>query len=126
MKRWEIVRVALIAVFFCAAPTAGDIGSCGQKDDDLDPAKFFQAKKATDCQACIQCGIKTKACKEACAPGPAPVQAFPTGCFPLVHDGEVCIHALQYASCSAYLAFEDDAAPTTPTECDFCPPGEKQ
>ena len=36
----------------------------GQKDDDLDPLKFFQSKKEIDCSQCIQCGIKSKACTD--------------------------------------------------------------
>jgi hypothetical protein len=46
---------------------------------------------------------------------------FPEGCAPLVHDGEVCLRALHFASCDAYRGYVDDAAPTVPTECDFCP-----
>ena len=37
----ELARVAFVALVFLAAPTAGDIGSCNQTADGLDPNKFF-------------------------------------------------------------------------------------
>ena len=109
-----------LALFFTAAPTAGDIGSCGQPPDDLDAAKFFGSKQATDCRRCGECGLDTKACERACAPA-LEQSAFPTGCWPLVHDGEVCLDALGAASCKDYAKYLADDAPTVPTECDFCP-----
>jgi hypothetical protein len=51
--------------------------------------------------------------------------AFPEGCLPLVHDGEVCLRALLYATCAEYEAYVDDARPKVPSECDFCPEGER-
>jgi hypothetical protein len=55
-------------------------------------------------------------------PGDVPVQtAFPDRCVPLVHDGEVCLRALQYASCDDYRAYVSDVSPSVPTECNFCP-----
>jgi hypothetical protein len=47
--------------------------------------------------------------------------AFDPDCFPLVHDGEVCLNALRAASCNDYANYVDDLAPTVPTECNFCP-----
>jgi hypothetical protein len=118
----EIARLALALVFFVAAPTAGDIGSCGQSADDLDPQKFFQAKANLDCSRCGKCGIDTQTCRIACTKPPQ--TSFPDGCFPLVHDGEVCLDALEAAGCGDYAKFEADQSPTSPTECNFCPPGE--
>lgn len=109
-----------LALAFLAAPTAGDIGSCGQDPDALDPEKFFAFKEAVDCRACSECGITTEACARACDPA-LDERAFPEGCFPLVHDGEVCLNALAAAGCDDYASFMSDSAPTVPTECNFCP-----
>jgi hypothetical protein len=119
-SRTEIGRVALVAVFFLAAPTAGDIGSCNQTATDLDAAKFFNDKQTIDCERCDQCQLATQACQIAC--GPTAQIKFPKGCYPLVHDGEVCLDALQVASCTDYQSFMADQNATIPTECDFCPP----
>ncbi len=110
----------LILAVSCLAPTPGDIGGCGQTVEDLDPAAFFAQKAALDCQACRECGWTTERCAEACG-GDADQQTFPEGCFPLVHDGEVCLRALQYSSCDDYESYVSDAATMVPTECDFCP-----
>jgi len=103
-----------------AAPTAGDIGSCGQAVEDLDPVKFFTAKRAIDCQRCAECGISSQLCAAACEL-PQAQPAFPHGCYPLVHDGEVCLGALRAAGCDAYAGYMDDAEADVPTECNFCP-----
>ena len=47
---------------------------------------------------------------------------FPPGCFPVVHDGEVCLNALLAADCDDYREFVADEGRTVPTECNFCPP----
>jgi hypothetical protein len=112
------VRLGVVALLFLAAPTAGDIGSCNQKAEDLNATKFFENKQALDCDRCFECRLTTAACLAACGPATG---AFPEGCFPLVHDGEVCLDALLLASCEDYASFMDDVSPTTPTECDFCP-----
>jgi hypothetical protein len=117
MRRAPLIVVALL---FLAAPTAGDIGSCNQPADDLDANKFFGTKQDIDCQRCTECGFTTMTCARAC--GSIMGGAFPRGCYPVVHDGEVCLDALLAAGCEAYRDFIDDAAPTVPTECDFCPP----
>jgi hypothetical protein len=119
IRRGELLRLAVAIVFFTAAPTAGDIGSCGQSPDDLDPVKFFEAKAAVDCERCTACGLETKACVEACN-GPV-ARDFPRACEPLVHDGEVCIDALRASSCADYADYVADQGATAPTECDFCP-----
>jgi hypothetical protein len=116
----EIARLALIALVFLAAPTAGDIGSCSQTPEALDPNKFFLAKQADDCSACTDCGFTTETCKIAC--GKPMGGMFPAQCYPLVQDGEVCLNALEAASCGQYEGYVADEGATVPTECDFCPP----
>jgi hypothetical protein len=107
---------------FCTAPTPGDIGGCGQRPDLLDAPTFFANKKSIDCSRCNECGVLSKACDRACDDQQAILLSFPKDCFPLVHDGEVCLRALQYASCDDYASYMDDSAPATASECNFCPP----
>ena len=120
-SRADVLRLAIAVVFFTAAPTAGDIGSCGQAENDLDPALFFRAKQDLDCQRCTDCEIKSDACGKACSPGLL-IRELPPGCVPLEHDGEVCVDALAAASCADYGHYMADEASTIPTECNFCPP----
>jgi hypothetical protein len=109
----------VLFVFLGMAPTVGDIGSCGQAVDDLDAPTFFELKGEIDCRRCKECGVTTKLCKHACDD---PRQTFfLTGCHPLVHDGEVCLRVLLHASCDDYTSYMNDAAPTAPSECQFCP-----
>jgi hypothetical protein len=116
----ERLILAALALMFCAAPVPGDIGGCAQTRQDLDPDRFFKAKADIDCEHCRQCGIRTDACAQACAGGVAD-RVFPVDCRPLVHDGQVCLAALENASCDDYRAYASDTSPTVPTECDFCP-----
>ena len=116
----EILRLAVIAVCFLAAPVAGDIGSCSEPAAALDATKFFDTKQNIDCQRCDDCHLATNACATAC--GTLLGGSFPQGCYPLVHDGEVCLDALVAASCAAYSGYVADRGATVPTECDFCPP----
>jgi len=116
----DVVRVAAVAFFFLAAPVAGDIGSCGESASDLDPNKFFLDKQSVDCQQCQACGLDTATCKRAC--GAAMGGTFPPLCYPVIHDGEVCLDALEVASCADYASYVADQGATVPTECDFCPP----
>ncbi len=116
----EIARLSLLVLFFAAAPTAGDIGSCNQAENDLDPGKFFATKQAIDCERCGECQIATKACDRSCSPGLV-LRDFEPGCVPLEHDGEVCVDALAAASCGDYESFMADSDATAPTECQFCP-----
>jgi hypothetical protein len=111
---------AAIAGLLCAAPVPGDIGSCGQPVQLLDAKVFFRAKQKIDCQRCEECGIHTSNCGAACTLLNAD-SAFATGCFPLVHDGEVCLRKLLHTSCGDYESVVSDDAPTVPSECDFCP-----
>lgn len=116
----ELARLSVVALFFLAAPTAGDIGGCNQTASDLDASKFFDAKQNVDCMQCLDCGLQSKACQLAC--GPTLPLDFPKGCYPVEHDGEVCLDALHAASCADYQVFMADQGATIPTECDFCPP----
>ena len=112
--------VALVAVYVLMAPVAGDIGSCGQKAEELDALKFFEAKQFAECNRCIDCGFTNATCVTICQE-PLAEPSFDPDCFPLAHDGEVCINALEAASCDEFAQFVDDVAPTIPTECNFCP-----
>lgn len=116
MKRGAALLISLL----CMAPTAGNIGSCGQEAVALDPSKFFANKQFTDCSRCTECAIFTGVCERACQ-DVAVVGEFPDGCLPLVHDGEVCLDALDVASCDDYATYMADEGATIPTECDFCP-----
>jgi hypothetical protein len=108
-------------VLLSLAPVPGDIGACGQPVQELDATKFFESKQAVDCERCDECGIDDKTCTAACDGFTPTSTAFPEGCVPVVHDGEVCLRALLYASCSDYGAYVADSRPTVPTECNFCP-----
>lgn len=117
-SRW--LGPLLFVLAFVAGPTAGDIGSCGQDPEELDPVKFFNFKESVDCRACQECAIATEACTRACD-AVLDQSAFPDNCVPLVHDGEVCLNALAAADCEDYAGFMSDTSPTVPTECNFCP-----
>jgi hypothetical protein len=111
----------VVVALLCAAPVPGDIGSCGQPVQRLDPTRFFTARKTIDCRRCTECALGTKTCAVACTQAPPDFLAFPTDCEPLVHDGEVCLRALLYASCDDYASYVADQSPVVPTECNFCP-----
>ncbi len=119
MKRSLSRLVLACGAVFCLAPTPGDIGGCGQTAQDLDPLAFFQSKQSIECTRCQECRIRTPACEGACA-GAEVEQEFPEGCFPLVHDGTVCLRALTQASCEDHRAFVSEP-PSVPSECNFCP-----
>jgi hypothetical protein len=116
-------RVLLAAgvALLCAAPTPGDIGGCGQRAELLDPPIFFASKQRIDCVRCKECELDSLHCADACKRVPPAQRDFPEGCFPLVHDGEVCLRALRYASCDDYAGYVSDTQPTVPSECNFCP-----
>lgn len=113
------IAAAALALLFCTAPTPGDIGGCGQRSAELDPETFFFNKALIDCRRCTECALATKSCALACEDSYP--KSFPERCLPLVHDGEVCLRALHNASCGDYQKYMDDASPTAPTECNFCP-----
>lgn len=188
-----VLRLAVVMLFFTAAPTAGDIGSCGQAPDDLDAEKYFTTEKTLDCSRCLQCELISDACKLACKPalespfdyfgrpesaecqkcvadelstnackaackpcnlghtgcdsaadccsfaptalmplrargpnackeGVCTAVEFLRDCYPVVHDGEVCLDALRSSSCGDYERYMSDTEPTIPTECNVCPP----
>jgi len=118
--------LAFIATLGCMAAVPGDIGGCGQDAEELDPVGFFVNKRRIDCEQCRRCSLTTNFCRVACDDErPVPTE-FPEGCVPLVHDGEVCLNALDAATCRSYAGFVSDADPQVPTECDFCPLPEGQ
>jgi hypothetical protein len=127
-QRVTIARLVLVVclTLLCTAPTPGDVGGCGQPARDLDPEAFFQEKRRIDCSHCTECGIRTESCDVACSEEPPPIEGFPAGCYPLVHDGEVCLRALDDASCDEYRPYVADEAPQVPSECNFCPPREDE
>lgn len=104
----------------CSAPTAGDVGGCGAEITALDPEDFALARKEQDCARCRECALATPRCARACDPAKPPETQVPTTCHPVRHDGEVCLRALQAASCEAYASYVDESAPATPSECEFC------
>lgn len=112
--------LAAVALLFCAAPTPGDVGGCGQDPQELDAETFFASKAGIDCERCQDCRLTTNTCARACDESLI-LPTFPEGCVPLVHDGEVCLRALLFASCSDYGGYVADRDPRIPTECNFCP-----
>ena len=120
VRRSEIGTAALLALIFGAAPTVGDVGSCGSSATALDIPTFAAQRKALDCDRCAHCGFVTQTCQRACNPSLPSDVSIPSTCFPLAHDGQVCLDALLATSCSRYAAFISDTAPTQPSECQFC------
>jgi hypothetical protein len=107
-------------VFLGMAPTVGDIGSCEQAPDALDPRTFFALKAHTECTHCRECALTTNRCDNTCDVNVPTQTSFSPGCEPLVHDGEVCLRVLLHASCDDYASFMSDTAATAPSECQFC------
>lgn len=121
----KVLRLILgfVALAFCTAPTPGDVGGCAQEAQELDARTFFWSLQDSQCEKCRECGISTASCERAC--GDVLLQStFPENCVPLVHDGEVCLRALQQASCSDSREYLSDVEPSIPTECNFCPAGD--
>lgn len=116
-----VVTLGLLSL----APTAGDVGGCGASVEELDEARFARARKLVDCQRCTECGIATERCKAACDPKAPNEVGFPARCYPLLHDGEVCLNALLASSCSTYELYVDDAVRAIPSECEFCRGGDR-
>jgi hypothetical protein len=111
--------LGFVLLAFCAAPVPGDVGGCNQAPEELDAVAFFASKAGIDCARCRECALETQTCTQACEG--ATQTEFPKDCLPLVHDGEVCLRALDAASCSDYQDYVRDASPSIPTECNFCP-----
>jgi hypothetical protein len=121
-RRSALIRLlfAMLLAVLCAAPTPGDIGGCGQQPQPLDPGLFFAEKARVDCEKCKDCGFLSQQCTLACA-NELSVVDFPEGCEPLVHDGEVCLRALEATGCGDYEDYVKDAGRQAPSECLFCP-----
>lgn len=120
IRRRTVALTAVLGLVLGAGPTVGDVGSCGDQATSLDLRTFQAERKAVDCQRCKDCGLMTQTCTDACNPRAPSNVTWPSTCYPLAHDGIVCIDALQAASCDAYATYVDDGAPALPTECDFC------
>jgi len=118
-RRWR-TGLAMVLAIFVMAPTVGDIGGCGGTADALDARKFFAARFELECTRCKDCGYTTLACRRACDRRTVVPSSFPSGCEPVVHDGEVCLNALETLSCDDF-AEVIHPQPIVPTECDFCP-----
>lgn len=116
--------LVVLLLGFVIAPTPGDIGGCGQSAQLLDANVFYRSKAYIDCDQCLRCDMmERKVCREACDDNAVRPEAFAPGCYPLVHDGEVCLRALSNASCSDYGEYMHQLAErrSTPSECNFCP-----
>ena len=114
------IAFVMVLALFAAAPTVGDVGSCNAAVEALDAKAFFTRRLAAECARCDDCGLNTRACIRACDARTEVPTSFPAGCHPVVHDGEVCLHAIDALSCGAASDLVSDA-PIVPTECDFCP-----
>ena len=118
-SRGELVVTAALGILGTMAPTAGDIGGCGEAASLLDAEAFFASKGEVDCTRCVECDLRSAACSRACS-GDWP-RSFPSGCRPLRHDGEVCLRALEASGCDEYAGYMSDQGATTANECNFCP-----
>jgi hypothetical protein len=117
------IGFVIVLAILAAAPTVGDVGGCGTKAEPLDATKFFTQRLDLACSRCDECGILAPGCKNACSRNRIVPHTFPEGCNPVVHDGEVCINAVEALSCSAFDDFIERGI--VPTECDFCPQPEQ-
>lgn len=120
MSRTHLRLLLAALAIFCLAPTPGDIGGCGQTARDLDPDVFFTSKRAVECRRCRECSLRTPACELSCEEGVELPAEFPDGCFPLVHDGTVCLRRLTQSSCEDHAKVMGEP-PRVPSECNFCP-----
>lgn len=125
MRRTSAGAVAVTALLalLCAAPTVGDVGGCGGAPDEIAPARYAAARKKLECDRCSQCSVSTARCARACDPKAPSDVLLPPTCRPLVHDAEVCLRALNAASCATFARAVDDVAPESPSECLFCREG---
>lgn len=128
MNRSRSVLVAVVAVTFLIAPTAGDVGGCGRTAEELDLARFSAVRRAIECERCGECGVSSTRCGRACDPS-SPALDLGATCHPVEHDGDVCLRALQHTSCERFARAVADVGAEVPTECAFCrtgPPVEEE
>ncbi len=120
ITRRQLVFTAVVALVFGAAPTAGDVGSCGKTAQDIDEMRFGVARKKIDLRRCDECKIGTKRGEAARDPMVPSDVSFGATCRPLVRDAEVCLDALATAPCGDYRKYMSDDERLIPGECDFC------
>jgi hypothetical protein len=117
------IGFVVILATLVAAPTVGDIGSCGTPAEPLGAPEFFSARLSLECDRCNTCGFTASPiCKQVCADLQKKrfPSTFPDGCHPVTHDGDVCLNAIEALSCNDFGDLVTDP-PIVPTECDFCP-----
>lgn len=112
--------LGIVLAVLCAAPTAGDIGGCGEEPVLLAPTRYTAARKRLECNRCRECGVGTQRCKRACDPKAPGDAELPATCRPLERDAEVCFRVLLETSCETFAASVDDVSPVAPSECLFC------
>lgn len=123
-RRGGALRVTVACLGLLAmAPTPGDVGGCGSDAELLDRASFEATRKLQDCRRCTECDVRGERCARACDTAAPSDIDVPTSCLPLLRDGQVCIRALDAASCADFATYVDDVAPRTPSECQFCRQG---
>ena len=122
-RRLEYLALFAVVLLFVVAPTPGDIGGCGQSSEQLKATTFFHSKRVLECRRCHECDVAFQYCVDACDDSLAVPDSFALGCFPLVHDGDVCLRAIEHASCSTFMDYvhDDPRLRSSPTECNFCP-----
>src|SRR5262249_23333631 len=96
------IGFVIVLAILAAAPTVGDVGGCRAQVEPLDATKFYTQSLELTCSRCDECGILAPRCKNACDRNHIVPHTFVNGCNPVVHDGEVCINALEALSCSAF------------------------
>ena len=114
------IGFVIVLALFAAAPTVGDVGACGTAVEPLDAGAFFKQRLDDECRRCDECGYASRTCKRACDKTVPIPTTFPPGCHPVVHDGEVCLRAIEALGCDAFGELVSNV-PIVPTECDFCP-----
>jgi hypothetical protein len=120
VSRLGRLLAASVLALLCAAPTAGDIGGCGDKPVELSPIGYSAARKRLECDRCRECSLATGRCRRACDPKAPGDVDLPATCRPLLHDSEVCERALLNLSCADFADAVDDVSPRAPGECLFC------
>ena len=127
MRERRGFRLAIVALLFLAAPTAGDIGSCNQTLSALDPAKFSAVKQNIDCNKCLTCGFTTHPCMAACGVTAVKI-TFPKGAAcRWKRTARVWPRRPRRGGVRRrYASYVADTGSTTPTECALLPPSQER